>query len=134
MQQRVEHKRKVALQHVGQLQSWLEHEYSSQAGVEALNADAILQGNYPWDIILGGSFRQLLWCQRHMTAGKLARCDEQLHPLRLQAANGLRLFSHQERLGSTGLQLQSAWPRTCAMDTPGRLQWWRVSDISCSRG
>ena len=34
-----------------------------------------------------------------MAAGKLARCHEQLRLLKLQAANVLHLFSHQEQFG-----------------------------------
>ena len=44
MQQKLWQKRKVAKQGIGQLQGWLEHDYSSQAGNEALNADADLRG------------------------------------------------------------------------------------------
>ena len=99
MQQKIKQKRKVAKQRIGQLQGWLEHDYSSQAGGEALSADAILQGNLPWDVSSGGSFRELLWFQHHMAAGKLARCNEQLLLLKLQAANALHLFSHQEQFG-----------------------------------
>ena len=133
MQQRVKQTRKVALQRMGQLQGWLEHDYSSQAGGEALNADAILQGNYPWDINSGGSFRQLLWFQHHMTAGS---CDKQLHLLRLQAAKVLRLFSHQEHFGQF-------WTATAERLTQhlhhgdsrqAAVVEGRVSDICCSRG
>ena len=99
MQQKIKLKRKVAKQRIGQLQGWLKHDYSSQAGGEALSADAILQGNLPWDVSSGGSFRELLWFQHHMAAGKLARCNEQLLLLKLQAANALHLFSHQEQFG-----------------------------------
>ena len=98
MQQRVKQHRKVALQHIGQLQGWLEHSFSRQAGGEALNADTILQG-YPRDDNSDGSFRELLWFQHHMAAGKLARCNKQLHLLKLQAVNAMRLFSHQKQFG-----------------------------------
>ena len=40
-----------------------------------------------------------LWFQHHMVASKLAQCNEQLLLLKLQAANALHLFSHQERFG-----------------------------------
>ncbi len=66
--------RKVALQRIAQLQSWLEHSSSSQADVDALAADAILKGNNPWDIGSEGSFRELLCFQHHKAAGELARC------------------------------------------------------------
>ena len=99
MQQRVKQKRKVAKERTGQLKVWLEHSYSSQAEVEALNANAILEGDCPWDINSDGSFYLLLWFQHHMAAGKLARCNEQLHLLKLQAANAQHLFRHQEQFG-----------------------------------
>lgn len=40
MQQEVKQKCKVALERTGQLQGWLDHSCSSQAGAEALDADA----------------------------------------------------------------------------------------------
>ena len=94
MQRRVKQNRKVAIQRNGQLQGWPKQSHSSQAGGEALNADVMLQGNYPWDDNAGDGFCELLWFKHDLVAGKPTWSIEQQPLLNLQAAKVMSLFSH----------------------------------------
>ena len=63
---------------------------------EALNADAILQSHYPRDPRSRGSFCKLVSFQQHRSAGKPAPHKNQLHLLKLLAANALVHCDRQE--------------------------------------
>ena len=99
----------------GQLQGWVEHSCSSQAGGEALYADVVMQGKYPWVSRSDGSLCELMWFQSHVAVDKLACCEEELLPLELRAAPALRLCS----------------PRGCGC-MASSCQAVRLQDVLCS--